>query len=586
MNGPAARPTPAATGTLAKTPVVNLLLYAHERKLSGTLELTSGTSSAAILFRAGRAAKGRTSEAVAYLGRVILELGFIDDAKLDHALAEMSLKKRLMGRILIEMGAINEAQLLSALTEQLIRKIRSMANLPPGGTFAYYDGFDALAAYGGSELVALDPLPLVASAIHEAPPWDHVHAALARLASSPLRLSRQAEISRFGLGERELQLLDVLRAQPLRISELIATEVLSPLDAQLLVYTLVLTKQITVAGAESLAPPPTSTPMKSATPTSPIPPTSGAAPPAPQQGPSPSPVPRPGPTLSYPPPRVTPTPRPPSDRPTVLTGDLAARKKQILERAKFIDREDYFQMLDIDRTSTVDQARDAFLALAKTWHPDKLPAALDDVRGECSRVFARLSEAHSTLVDEKRRANYMKLLTEGGATPEAQATIIAVIEASTNFQKAEVHMRRNDFVQAEAMCRKAVEADPGQPDYLALLAWLESLKPAAQTPVGTQVAIAKLSKAIEISNKCERAYFYRGQLNKRLGNSGAALRDFRHAAELNPRNLDAVREVRLFEMRSQNGTLPPNKAASKDRDSNNPPTPEKGGGLFGKLFKK
>ncbi len=177
----------------------------------------------------------------------------------------------------------------------------------------------------------------------------------------------------------------------------------------------------------------------------------------------------------------------------------------------------------------------------------------------------------------------MKLLTEGGATPEAQATIVAVIEASTNFQKAEVHMRRNDFAQAEAMCRKAVEADPGQPDYVALLAWLESMKPEAQTPVGTQVAISKLSKAIEMSNKCERAYFYRGQLNKRAGNLPAAMRDFRKAADLNPRNLDAIREVRLHEMRSQKGTLPPK---GGDRESNNPPTTDKGGGLFGKLFKK
>ncbi len=94
----------------------------------------------------------------------------------------MALKKRLAGRILIEMGAITDAQLLTALGEQLVRKIRSMARLPSEGTFAYYDGVDLLSAYGGSETVALDPLPLVASVIQEAPSWDHVHAALARIA--------------------------------------------------------------------------------------------------------------------------------------------------------------------------------------------------------------------------------------------------------------------------------------------------------------------------------------------------------------------------------------------------------------------
>jgi curved DNA-binding protein CbpA len=569
MNGSAARPPPAATGALAKTPVVNLLLYAYERKLSGTIELTAGAAWAAIVFRAGRPAKARTSEAVAYLGRVILELGYIDDAKLDHAVAEMTLKKRLMGRILVEMGAIGDAQLLTALADQLGRKIRSMARLPADGTFAYYDGFDALAAYGGSEMVALDPLPLVASAIQEAPSWDHVHAALARLASSPLRLSPQAELTRFGFGERELQFLDVIRAHPLRVSELVASAVLNPHDAQLLLYTLVMTKQITVATNESLPPAGSSLGMRSATPTSPIPPRHST-----QSMRAVRPTPRP-------PPRTTPTPPGPSTPPVLLTAEMAERRKEIIDRAKFIDREDYFQMLDIDRTSTIAQARDAFLALAKTWHPDRLPAALADVKAECSRVFARLSEAHATLVDEKRRMNYQKLLTEGGATPEAQATIVAVIEASTSFQKAEVHMRRNDFVQAEAMARKAVDGDPGQADYLALLAWLESMKPEAQTPVATQMAISKLGKAIEINNKCERAFFYRGQLNKRLGNAAAAMRDFRKAADLNPRNLDAVREVRLHEMRSQKRSIPP-----KGERESNPPATDKGGGLFGKLFKK
>ena len=36
-----------------------------------------------------------------------------------------------------------------------------------------------------------------------------------------------------------------------------------------------------------------------------------------------------------------------------------------------------------------------------------------------------------------------------------------------------------------------------------------------------------------------------------------AVMDFRKASELNPRNIDAVREVRLFEMRKSRGSIPP-----------------------------
>jgi curved DNA-binding protein CbpA len=262
-----------------------------------------------------------------------------------------------------------------------------------------------------------------------------------------------------------------------------------------------------------------------------------------------------------------------------LSPELAARRQEILARAENIDREDYFQMLGIDRTATPEQARDVFFALAKTWHPDRLPPQLADVRDACARIFGRISEAHQTLSDPKKRDKYMTLLKDGGATPEAQASIALVVEAATNFQKAEVCLKRNDTAQAEALCRKAHEADPEQPDYLAMLAWLEALKPDKQSPEATRASIAMLDKAIGLSEKCERAFFYRGLLQKRLGNHPLAARDFRMAAELNPRNIDAVREVRLYEMRKERGSVPPAPGAPK-KDG------KPSGGLFGKLFKK
>jgi tetratricopeptide (TPR) repeat protein len=69
----------------------------------------------------------------------------------------------------------------------------------------------------------------------------------------------------------------------------------------------------------------------------------------------------------------------------------------------------------------------------------------------------------------------------------------------------------------------------------------------------------------------ERALYYRGVLLKRSGRGERAIRDFRLASELNPKNLDAVREVRLYEMRKRGG--PEKKEGQPD-------------GLFGKFFKR
>ena len=459
--------------------------------------------------------------------------------------------------------------------------------------------FDALHSYGGDEVVSADPFPLVWAAVRGSPPWEHVSAALTRVATTPLRLSRKAEIERFGFTRGELELVELLRARPLKVSELTATEILKPKEAQLLAYCLLITKQVSVIQERDSMPAPRLSPLPN-DPNAVSNALSFAMRAAQARG-SMAPTERtsaiPSPPPSAPPVSIrdsTPSPQPafiktPSPPPGMTTAQIAAlepemrtRREDILERAKYIDREDYFQMLDVDRKATVDDVKAAFFKLAKVWHPDRLPAAIADVRDACSRVFSRMGEAHTTLTETKKRDNYMKLISEGGATPEAQATIATVIEAATNFQKAEVFLKRNDLVQAEAMARKAQEADPDQPDYAAMVAWLDALKPDNQTPERTGVAITLLGRAIKLSDRCERAYFYRGMLHKRLGNPHAAVRDFRKAAELNPRNIDAVREVRLHEMRSQKGSLPP---PPKKKGGSNPPVPAKGG-IFGKLFKK
>jgi hypothetical protein len=62
-----------------------------------------------------------------------------------------------------------------------------------------------------------------------------------------------------------------------------------------------------------------------------------------------------------------------------------------------------------------------------------------------------------------------------------------------------------------------------------------------------------------------------------------AMRDFRRSAELNPKNIDAAREVRLYTMRTSRPSMPAVKPPSE------PPAGSPKGddrGLLGRLFKK
>jgi tetratricopeptide (TPR) repeat protein len=594
------RPAPTANGDLSKTPLVHLLLYALEKKLTGTIELEAADErGAVIVFANGEPAKVRTSEPVAYLGRVMLELGYLTEDQLDRSLAALAKAKasgrKLHGELLLAQGIVNEGQVHAGLREQIARKLRHIAGLPPDTKYGYFDGHDLLTGWGRDPLRGVDPYPILWGMLREFPPWDHVNAALGRLAASPLRVRAGVDGERLGLAAEELAAIELLRSRPQRVSEIARAAQLNERTAQLLAYLLLATRQVDVLAPDASVP------------------TSSGSPPPPHVSPSRPHVSPPPPRVTPPPPRVTPpplrvTPPPPhasSSRPSRpgaskrpggnmkvptpqgISPKMATRWREILERAQTIDRTDYFSMLDVARDATRDEVESAFVELAKTWHPDRLPAELAGAREACTRVFSRMSEARAALVDDAARARYMKLHEEGSGSPEMQETVQKVVDAATTFQKAEVCFKRNDLVQAEHLCLQALELDETQPDYHALLAWLVALKPESQSPAATLDCIKMLDKAISLSNRCEKAYFWRGMLNKRLGKTDAALKDFRRVADMNPRNIDAVREVRLHTMRSS-GRRTPTPAPPK-RSS---PMPQKDGddkkssGILGRLFKK
>jgi tetratricopeptide (TPR) repeat protein len=149
-------------------------------------------------------------------------------------------------------------------------------------------------------------------------------------------------------------------------------------------------------------------------------------------------------------------------------------------------------------------------------------------------------------------------------------------------------LKKNDLAGAERLVAHAVEADPDQPEYRALLAWVGALRRGDPPDVREGQASTHFDDLIKIfdellakEHRFERALYYRGVLLKRSGRVERAIRDFRLAAEINPKNLDAVREVRLYEMRKRTAA-----GAPKDKPTKDKPAEGGEGGLFGKFFKR
>ena len=700
MQAPPTAPT--AQGSFAKTPFPHLLVYALERALTGTFELHFGaTSLATILVVGGVPAKIRLSEPVHFLGDIMAELGIVpgDAVRAAHERIAQA-PGRLMGQVLKELGACDEARVEAGVRAQLDRKMEHLFGLTADTVFSYYDNFDALAGYGGPP-TPLDPFPALWRGVRQAPAWEHVDATLRRVGQSAVRVAPTANLDRFQFTRVEVGALELLRQRPMRIVDLANSKVIGPSAAQLLIYTLMITKQVDLVETPSMKPQPPRAPGSAPglAPGAMAPPSGQAfarvqlqakpamrAPLIIEEGPvarsasdgriaSPLPQPIPLPDAAYnhnnpvipmapmaplisglpqadegasgggelgldiasminttiqssmPGPMMThdgpypssgsaPPPAAPSSSPMVagasvapgsspsmapsspsvvpeatgsspnLTAEQSSLKQKILERAAQISGQDYFQMLGLERDATPEVVQKTFFGLAKVWHPDRLPTALMEVKDACSKVFTHLTEAQATLCDAERRDEYMTLLKDGGATPDDQAKIHAILEAATEFQKAEIMLKRNDTAQAYEHARKALALDPEQADYLAMVTWLDSQKAEWIGREKTLEKIAVLDRCIKMNANSERAYFWRGMLFKRIDEGSKAMKDFKKASELNPRNLDALREVRLHNIRGGQSKPPPGGGSGGGRPGGKPAQPETLGGLFGKLFKK
>jgi hypothetical protein len=624
---------PTASGTLIRTPFPHLLVYALERRLTGSFELWRGAASVATMIVVGGfPAKVRMQEPLFQLGNVMLELGMITQDALNASLARMQESPCLQGQALLQLGAIDPASLEVALRAQVERKVEHLFGLPSDTAFEYWDNVDRLPGYGGAP-TPIDPFPVLWRGVRESPAWEHVDATLRRIGPALLRASAHAQLERFGFARQELEVVEHLRQRPTRMLDV--TSIAGPTIGQVLIYFRMIMKQVELVDpGQAAATPgmPTDPHGAHAQPfarvqlqrqtsrvTAPrvveevvsqaedervstpgvqvgqLPSAFASAPPPadnfggnaldigsmivetiassmPPAAPSVPPIP------SIPPAASAPA-EPASGRP--LTAEQNALKAKILERAEQITSQDFFQMLGLDRTATTEQIQKAFIGLAKVWHPDRLPPALVDVKDACSKVFTHITEAHATLSDPAKRKDYMTLLKDGGATPQDQAKIQAILEAATEFQKAEFLLKRNmGDTQAYDLVKRCVMLDPDQADYQATLAWLDAQKPEWLSREKTLDKCFILDRCIQRNPNCERAYFYRGMLYKRADENNKALKDFKKAAELNPRNLDAMREVRLFNMRGLQ-SKPPG-APPKQQEA----AAEKIGGLFGKLFKK
>jgi len=120
------------------------------------------------------------------------------------------------------------------------------------------------------------------------------------------------------------------------------------------------------------------------------------------------------------------------------------------------------------------------------------------------------------------------------------------------FARAERLLRQREYAAALAAANEALRLGGDRAEHEALYGWLLCLQGGGTELRVHPRAMAHLDRALRHDPLCERANHYKGMVLKRLGRFDEAHQYFLRAMQVNRDNVEAAREVRLYDMRKRN----------------------------------
>jgi tetratricopeptide (TPR) repeat protein len=481
------------------------------------------------------------------LGMILLEAGLIDIDALSRSLQEMAQTRRPQGEILVGMEVVRRADVDRALQEQQAAYFRLMAALEAG---AY--AFDAAAQLPEwTRTTLLSPLRTIVDALERPQAAGLVASALRAVGPEGLRLSSgyARAAPEFRWTEDEAALVARL-GRPARLEVFLAPAGVPPDRAQAVLAALLLLGLVVASGERTT---PTSetgpgVPAGQAAPADWEPMTPGTA--ARRSDPAEARARRQrllqramsnigvGPFGTRPQPVAgggaggdTPAP---SGGPSTAEASLRKALLAVAPRAK---ERSLFARLGLGEGATAAEVKQAYLQLAKGFHPDRFTSPeLADLQETVKEFFTAVNEAYEALSDERRRAAYLAA-TQGAARAREEA-------ARVDHAKGDACLRTGDAPRARGFFEAALRADP-RPEYRASLALTFALDPQRRD---LERARAILEESLR-EGPTSRGFHAAGVIARLEGEHRTAEDHFRKAVDLDPKNQDAAKELRALQAR-------------------------------------
>lgn len=552
-------------GNLADDPLPTLLHQLFAAKATGVLHIQNRAGRHDVYLRGGYPVAVNLPGSAELLGKVLFEMGILDEETYKRTLAEPPPAGQRYGDMLLAKRLCTEDQIRLALKAQVRRKLHRLFFLTDG-TYELVAG-EHDHGLQKSESLRIHPARAIYHGVRSAWNAERLKGALFLLDGKAIKCVLDNEaVARYGVGPDDGRVAELLRKGYWTIADLVAAAGLPPQPVHALVYALYITDALDIKSAAEV-------PRLRKRADTPLPPNASAALPSavaevsgaykmPSQV---TPLPTgseasgaykmPSGAYKFPSPPHASSQRVRVPTPPGVTGldqgapDVDTVRKQLLAKSAVVETQNLFEVLEIPLTATKDEVKQAYFVAAKRYHPDRLVSmGLEALREDVEKIFRRVSEAYGTLFDDARRNEYKSTLgkpKEDDAAAHAKA--MKMLEADMALRRGEVLLKKNDYLGAIHEFESAVSLDPQNGEHLAYLTWARVC--AAQTTHADAKNL--LHQAIKLSPRCAQAYYYLGICLKQDKDVDRAYGMFKKAHELNGRLLDAEREMRLINMRKE-----------------------------------
>lgn len=215
-----------------------------------------------------------------------------------------------------------------------------------------------------------------------------------------------------------------------------------------------------------------------------------------------------------------------------------------------LKKKDLYQRLKLDRTKALPpMLKSNYFQLAKLYHPDTVPPdGPEEARRVKADILALLNEANGILSDEAKRAEYFEELEAKDAV--GNLDVVAILAAEEDFQHAIVLAKARKFGDALAIIEKCIKTNAKEGEFYA---WRGYCRFFGSNDKRTfkEMALEDQEKALQLNPKCTVAWLFKGQIWKVLEDIPKAKDAFKKTLDMDPGNVDAQRELRLFEQRKK-----------------------------------